>query len=94
MNLELLSFQAIYNIWKLLKDLIEKTDNKNVHCIYTACSSSDPIPILSSHVAQIGYGPRQCKQEKVTWIPIFSDLFQACGNKSDMNRICAFAPAV
>ncbi len=31
MNLELLSFQTIYNLWKLLKllnDLIEKKDNK------------------------------------------------------------------
>ncbi len=27
MNLELLSFQTIYNLWKLLKDLIEKKDN-------------------------------------------------------------------
>ncbi len=25
--------------------------------------SSDPIPIFSSYVAQIGYGPRPCKQE-------------------------------
>ncbi len=28
MNLELLSFQTIYNLWKLLKDLIQKKDNK------------------------------------------------------------------
>ncbi len=28
MNLELLSFQTIYNLWKLLNDLIEKKDNK------------------------------------------------------------------
>ncbi len=42
-------------------------------------------------MAQIGYGPRPCKQEKVTWIAIFSDRFQAsfiCGNESDM-CICA-----
>ncbi len=51
---------------------------------------------FSSHVAQFGSSPRLCKQEKVTWIPIFSDRFKAsfiCGNKSDLNRICAFAPA-
>ncbi len=28
MNLELLSFQMIYNLWKLLNYLIEKKDNK------------------------------------------------------------------
>ncbi len=27
-NLEPLSFQTIYNLWKLLKDLIEKKDDK------------------------------------------------------------------
>ncbi len=65
---------------------------------FTLHSSSDPISIFfSSHVAEIGYGQRLCKQEKVTLITIFSDRFQAsfiCGNKSDTNRICVFAPAV
>ncbi len=28
MNFELLSFQTLNNLWKLLKDLIEKKDNK------------------------------------------------------------------
>ncbi len=28
MNFELLSFQTLNNLWKLLKDLIEKKDNR------------------------------------------------------------------
>ncbi len=36
-------------------------------------------------------------RKKIAWIPMFSDQFKAsfiCGNKSDMNRILAFALAV
>ncbi len=65
--------------------------------IFTLHGSSDPIPVFSSRVAQIGSGPGPCKQEKIAWIPIFFDRFQVlfvCGNKSDMNWIPAFAPAV
>ncbi len=66
-----------------------------IQAAFSLHGSSDPIPIVFffffSHVAQIAYGPRPCKQEKVTWIPIFPDRFQAsfiCGNKSD-TCICA-----
>jgi len=34
--------------------------------IFTLRGSSDPIPIFSSHVAQIRYDPQMCKQEKIT----------------------------
>ncbi len=53
-------------------------------------------PKKLSYVAQIGYDPQMCEQEKSAWIPIFSDWFQASfisGNKSDMNQICAFVSA-
>ncbi len=52
---------------------------------FTLHGSSDPILIFFSHVAQIGYDPQTCKQEKSAWIPSLSDWFQASfnyGNKS------------
>ncbi len=62
----------------------------------TLHGSSDPIPIFSSHVAQIRYGTQQCKQKKTHGFRYSQIGFRphSCGNKSDMNRIRAFAPAV
>jgi len=52
-----------------------------INCVFKATlilhGSSDPIPVLSSHVTQIGYDPQTFKQEK-------------CGYKSDINTMLTY----
>ncbi len=67
---------------KTCNSVLNPLKSQQSKAAFTLHGSSDP-------------NPKPCK--KITLIPISSDWFQAsfiCGNKSDMNRICEFAPAV
>lgn len=58
------------------------TTLKRLGCIYVIWFKW-PKSNLPSRVAQTRYEPGICKQEKSTWIPIFSDWLQVsfiCGN--------------